>query len=195
MTYNCDNFLRLFKSDYRVFNLRNEYPDYQGVEEWAVASVLSKEELQRKYADVLKPYEPYIYLSAEMALPIVQYHSNNRKFALRAAKKGDAYGYEDDIFERFHQELVINPFEDDPHWDRLYDAIDTLEHTQKARITRHFFQGYSFTEIADEDGVSVQAVQQSISRAIVTLKNCSRPLMKYLRKIPICERSKILYII
>lgn len=105
-----------------------------------------------------------------MALPIVQYHSNNRKFALRAAKKSDAYGYEDDIFERFHPELVINPFEDDPHWDRLYDTIDTLEHTQKSRITKHLFQGYSFREIADKDGVSVQAVHQSISRAIATLR-------------------------
>ena len=86
MTYNCDNFLRLFKSDYRVFNLKKEYPHYHGIEEWAVASVLPEQELRRRYADVLKPYEPFIYLSAEMALPIVQYHSNERKFALRGAK-------------------------------------------------------------------------------------------------------------
>lgn len=176
MIYSCDNYLRLFKSDYRVFNLSKEYPHYHGTEEWAIASILPENELRRKYADVLKPYEPFIYLSAEMALPIVQYHSNERKFALRGAKKGDAFGYEDDIFERFHQELVVNPFDDDLRWDHLYEAIEKLEPIQKSRITKHFFQGYSFAEIADEDKVSLQAVHQSIDRAIITLRKLLKPV-------------------
>jgi len=35
---------------------------------------------------------------------------------------------------------------------------------------RHFFDGESFVDIAAAEGVSPQAVQQSISRSLATLK-------------------------
>ena len=106
MSYNCDDYRRLFKGDYRVFNLRIEYPYYKGEEVWAVASLLSEKELREKYSEELAEYEPYLYLSAEMALPIVRFNSNNRKFALRNAKYGDLYPYEDGEFEKYHPERM-----------------------------------------------------------------------------------------
>lgn len=170
MSYNCDDYRRLFKGDYRVFNLRMEYPYYKGEEVWAVASLLPEIELREKYAEELAEYEPYLYLSAEMALPIVRFNSNNRKFALRNAKYGDLYPYEDGEFEKYHPEMIVDPFEDELKRSALHELIDSLPPAQKERIMRHFFDGESFVDIAAAEGVSPQAVQQSISRSLATLK-------------------------
>lgn len=170
MSYNCNDYHRLFKSEYRVFNLRMEYPYYKGEEVWAVASLLPEKELREKYSEELAEYEPYLYLSAEMALPIVRFHSNNRKFALRNAKCGDLYPYEDGEFEKYHPEMIVDPFEDELKRSALHELIDSLPPVQKERIMKHFFDGESFVDIAAVEGVSPQAVQQSISRSLVTLK-------------------------
>lgn len=170
MSYNCDDYLRLFKSEYRVFNLKMEYPNYKGDEEWAVASLLPEDELRSKYADELTSYEPFIYLSAEMVLPIVRFHSNDRKFALRNAKYGDLFPYEDGTFEKYHPEMIVDPFEQNMKWAELHDAIDNLPAAQKERIKKHFFEGETFVDIASAEGVSPQAVQQSIARSLAALK-------------------------
>lgn len=170
MSYNCDDYRRLFKGDYRVFNLRMEYPYYKGEEVWAVASLLPEKELREKYSEELAVYEPYLYLSAEMALPIVRFNSNNRKFALRNAKYGDLYPYEDGEFEKYHPEMIVDPFEDEMKRAALHELIDSLPPAQKERIMKHFFNSESFVDIAAAEGVSPQAVQQSISRSLVTLK-------------------------
>lgn len=170
MSYNCDDYRRLFKNEYRIFNLKMEYPHYDGEEEWAVASLLPEDKLREKYSSELAEYEPFLYLSAEMALPIVHFHSNNRKFAIRAAKHGDLFPYEDETFEKFHPEMIVDPFEEDLKWKELHEVIEQLHAGQKARIQKYFFDKQSCVEIAAEEGVSTQAVQQSIARSLTTLK-------------------------
>ena len=123
-----------------------------------------------KKKEINKIKKSSLYLSAEMALPIVRFNSNNRKFALRNAKYGDLYPYEDGEFEKYHPEMIVDPFEDELKRSALHELIDSLPPAQKERIMRHFFDGESFVDIAAAEGVSPQAVQQSISRSLTTLK-------------------------
>lgn len=52
----------------------------------------------------------------------------------------------------------------------LYKALSTLEPRQRYLIEEHFFKGRTQTEIAEEEGVSLAAVHQSINRAIKKIK-------------------------
>ena len=79
------------------------------------------------------------------------------------------YAYEDDIFERFHPEMVYEPFEE-VDWEYLYQEISVLPATMKRRIYLRYFQNMKLVEIAVQEGVSKQAVGKSIERAIEILR-------------------------
>lgn len=72
--------------------------------------------------------------------------------------------------------MIVDPFEQNMKWAELHDAIDNLPAAQKERIKKHFFEGETFVDIASAEGVSPQAVQQSIARSLAALK-------KYLRAV------------
>ena len=93
---------------------------------------------------------------------------------MRNAEHGDAFGYEDGEMEKYHPELIENPFDClfDEQFDsaELYKALDKLEPTRRERVIKHYIHGISIVEIAEKEGVSPQAVQQSIARALNFLK-------------------------
>lgn len=45
-----------------------------------------------------------------------------------------------------------------------------LEESQQERIKKYYYKGMNYAEIAAEEGVSSQAVQQSIKRILVLLE-------------------------
>ena len=159
-----------FKKECRIINLKREYPHYSGTIQWAIATDLSENELRIRFKQQIAEYEPFIILTMEQALAIVKFHSNERKHAIRNASLGDAFAYEDGESEKYHAEIISDPFDDGPDMTYLYDAIENLAPTQRERIRKHFMMGYSFVEIAADEGVSVQAVQQSVTRSLSTLK-------------------------
>lgn len=50
-------------------------------------------------------------------------------------------------------------------------ALKTCTPTQRKRLIQHYFQGYSFTEIAEMDGCVVSAVTKSIQSGLRKIKN------------------------
>ena len=48
--------------------------------------------------------------------------------------------------------------------------MDKLETTRRERVIKHYIHGISIVEIAEREGVSPQAVQQSIARSLNFLK-------------------------
>lgn len=159
-----------FKKECRIINLRKEYPNYLGIAKWAIASSLPEVELRAKYAALVKPYEPFVYLTADQYLPIVHFHNADRNYLRQYVAHMDAYGYQDDLFERFHPELIVNVLEGKPNWTRLYIAIEQLNPAQRVRIKKRYFDSLSYEEIALQENVSPQAVQQSVARALATMK-------------------------
>lgn len=159
-----------FKVECKLIDLKHEYTGFRESIRWAIATSLSESELRAKYGTIIKEYEPFLLLTEEHAKIMVQFHSNNRKHKKRNTEMGDAYGYEDELFEKFHPELVENPFDDGPDMSWLYNGLDRLAASQRNRVKKHYFDGISIVEIAAEEGVSPQAVQQSIARSLATLK-------------------------
>ena len=104
----------LFANDCKLINLRYEYHGYTGTEKWAIVTELAEEELWVKYPDVIRRYTPFILLSMAQGEVIDESYRNNDKYEKRAKRTIDVYGYEDDISEQFHRELItpfVDPFE------------------------------------------------------------------------------------
>lgn len=159
-----------FKNECKIINLQMEYSQYNGSIKWAIVSSLSEQELRKKYATLLKEYEPFVYLTEEQYGPILQFRNNDRKYMRRYAAHLVPFTYEDDLSERCNPELIINFFEGKANWSGLYAAIEKLAPTQRARVKKHFFEEMSCVDIAAQEKVSAQAVQQSIARSLSTLK-------------------------
>ena len=97
----------LFANDCKLINLRYEYHGYTGTEKWAIVTELAEEELWVKYPDVIRRYTPFILLSMAQGEVIDESYRNNDKYEKRAKRTIDVYGYEDDISEQFHRELIV----------------------------------------------------------------------------------------
>ena len=159
-----------FKNECRVIDLKQEYMYYREEVRWAIATDLTEGELKEKYGAIIAQYMPYVLLSMEHAITMVKYHSNNRIHSQRNAEHCDAFGYDDGELEKYHPELVDDPFGQSADMDFLYEALDRLPESQRSRIQKYYMQDMSYVEIAAEEGVSPQAVQQSIARSLIFLK-------------------------
>lgn len=158
-----------FKRDCRIVNMKMEYPGYTGEIMWMVVSDLTEEEIIATYPVEIQPYIPFIYMTREMFAPIVESDNNDRSYRRRSVLHEDLYGYEDGIFERFHPNLVSDPF-DQPDWSDLHAAIAKLSTIQQSRIRMWAYEGMTFVEIAQQEGSTKQAVQKSVNHALQKLK-------------------------
>ena len=64
------------------------------------------------------------------------------------------------------EDIIIRKME----METLQSAIKTLSDVQKARVQMYYFEGMNITEIAERQGVNVNAVWKSLQLAITQLK-------------------------
>ena len=80
------------------------------------------------------------------------------------------FTYEDDLSEKCNDTiLLVDPFAGKPNWSKLYIALEQLSPKRRIRIEKYYFDGMSFAEIAREEDVSTQAIQQSVERSLAKL--------------------------
>ena len=172
----------LFAKDCKLINLKYEYTGYTGQEKWAIITELSKEELQEKYPDVISRYTPFVLLSMEQGIVIEDARRNNDKYEKRAKRTFDVYGYEDDMTEQFHKELLTffeDPFEKAEN-ERLAEekermcreeikkvrlTLNLLKPKQRDRLIKVVLLGMSSRKIAKEEGVNYSVVDKSVAAA------------------------------
>ena len=177
----------LFAKDCKLINLRYEYTNYTGKEKWAVVTELTEKELRKKYPDIIKRYTPFILLSMAQGEVINEADRNDDKYEKRAKRTLDVYGYEDDISEQFHRELITpfaDPFEQAEE-ERLEiereqlrrmeiakvrKVLAMMKPIQKERLCKVVLLGLSSRKIAQEEGVNYSAVDKSIAAAIKNFK-------------------------
>ena len=172
----------LFANDCKLINLRYEYHGYTGTEKWAIVTELAEEELWVKYPDVIRRYTPFILLSMAQGEVIDESYRNNDKYEKRAKRTIDVYGYEDDISEQFHRELItpfVDPFEQAEE-ERIEEekeqlrqleiakvrkVLEMLKPVQRERLIKAILLGMSSRKIAKEEGVYYSVVDKSIAAA------------------------------
>ena len=163
----------LFANDCKLINLRYEYHGYTGTEKWAIVTELAEEELWVKYPDVIRRYTPFILLSMAQGEVIDESYRNNDKYEKRAKRTIDVYGYEDDISEQFHRELItpfVDPFEQaeekqiEEEKEQLR-LLEMLKPVQRERLIKAILLGMSSRKIAKEEGVYYSVVDKSIAAA------------------------------
>jgi hypothetical protein len=177
----------LFAKDCKLINLRYEYTNYTGKEKWAVVTELTEKKLRKKYPDIIKRYTPFVLLSMAQGEVINESDRNDDKYGKRAKRTLDVYGYEDDISEQFHRELITpfaDPFEqeEEEHLEiekeqlrrmeiaKVRKVLEMMKPIQKERLCKVVLMGLSSRKIAQEEGVNYSAVDKSIAAAIKNFK-------------------------
>ena len=177
----------LFTSECKLINLHYEYTGYMGQERWAIITELSEEELFAKYPDVVNRYIPFVLMSVAQGEVIYESKRNDDKYEKRNKRTVDAYGYEDDISQLFHKELIvpyIDPIEaeENARLDKerknqrtleivkVRKVLSMLQPIQKQRLLKHLIEGKSAREIAKEEGTYHSSVTKSINAAIKNFK-------------------------
>ena len=177
----------LFVKNCKLINLRYEYTNYTGKEKWAVVTELTEKELRKKYPDIVKRYTPFVLLSMAQGEVINESDRNDDKYEKRAKRTLDVYGYEDDISEQFHRELITpfaDPFEQAEEEQlkiekeqlrrmeiaKVRKVLEMMKPIQKERLCKVVLMGLSSRKIAQEEGVNYSAVDKSIAAAIKNFK-------------------------
>lgn len=163
------------EKDYIVINLRHEYPNYTGIESWAIVTDMTETELVNKYSDEIKEYVPYIILTTSFFNARNDFQKNENKHRMRQIRNVDVWCYDDEVVFNKHPELIEDSL--DTAIDRIIEvrnlrsAIAKLNPKQRERIIKYFFYGISTRKIAKQEGVSYSAVDKTIACAIKKLKN------------------------
>lgn len=167
-----------FKNECKLVNLKYEYgKEYIGAE-WGVITELSEKELFEKYPEQIKEYIPFIRLSIEQGNAITEFNQNEDKFRKRSKNNGDAFGYDDDMTERFHPETIEPDFltkqeldeYESQHYQKKMEliakAVASLTEKQHKYLVARFVEGKSAREIAKEEGVSHQVIDRHLIAGI-----------------------------
>ena len=174
MTKKITNRFQEFKGECKVINLRYEYNGYHGEEQWAIVTELSREELLRKYPDIMEEYLPCVLLSVEQGNVIEDFRRNEHKHEARGKKYHDACDVGDGGLEIRHRELIQDTLLEQVIFrlqaEELQNAIQGLEAIQRRRLVKFFFAQKSIREIAEEEGVHHSTVSKSIRAAVRRLK-------------------------
>ena len=155
----------LFAKDCKLINLKYEYDGYTGTEKWAVVTELTEEELWDKYPDIISRYTPFVLLSMAQGKVIIDDNRETHRCEMRDARHLDAFCYEDDLFEQFHNEAFldfVDPFElreaeeiaERKELQRLREiekvriVLSMMKPAQERRLYKFVIEGKSCREIA-----------------------------------------------
>lgn len=171
-----------FQNECKVINLRYEYEGYIGEKQWAIISVLTEKDLFEKYPEIIKQYMPFVLLSKEQGQAIYEFRRNESKFYKRSKNNEDAFGYDDELIGIFHSEVTVPDFIEQQMTEeyeenryrlkmKLLDkALTSLTEKQYKYLIARYVANKSTREIAQEEGVSHQAIEKHLNAAIKKVK-------------------------
>lgn len=191
MTNTLENKQDNFKSECRLINLKYEYQGYTGDEQWAIVSELTEQEIFLKYPEEAGQYVPFVLLSVEQGEVIKDYIQIEDRYRKRRINNEDAFGYDDDLTQRFHSEVAVPDFIEQQEIDEYYrkraelkmelleKAIASLTEKQKKYLTLRYLYQKSAREIAREEGIAHQVIDRHI---LAGVKKFEKIFADFLRK-------------
>lgn len=163
--------------EYELINLEFEYPGIKGGVKWAVISDLHMDELMMKYGNELEHYSPVILLTVEQGEAFRDFHRNEHKHEMRSIRHHDALDFQDEIpFVQGYGNLVGRKSKAKLEEEGIVDhvllkyALEQLSDKQRRRCYMYFFCDMGEEEIARIEGVSHQAVHDTLSSAVRLLR-------------------------
>ena len=157
---------------YKLYSLEKHYPGIEGDAKWAIATDLSREELEACDGFELNLFKPYIIITPEQGEVFVEYERLEKKLQMQDYRHTDMNAYEDgmEVNRKAMDYLRGVPKAIDPEEAInayvLRVAINQLPDKLQRRLRMFFFHGFSEKEIADIEGVSQPAVHYSLQSAI-----------------------------
>lgn len=168
------NLKEQFVKECILLDPEKEYPGYTGSEKCFIVTDLSEDEIERKYGAFLFKLSPFLLLDKTFLAARNTYRRNYNKHKMRAYRTEDIFGYVDSTTEIHNKKLVVNSlfveYETREKAREIELALDSLTETQKRRIVMRFYECRTYEEIAETEGVSINAVIDSIERGLNILR-------------------------
>lgn len=160
-----------FKEDeeFKVLNLEFEYSGYSGLEKFAIATDLTESDLYSKYGEEIRLFEPFILLTRDMGMTMVEHHKNDEKFRTRA-RRGQEVLVEE-IFDEFYaDESIQAEINTEIRNDLILVAVNKLSKKNRERIISKFYYGKTDQEIALDSGCDRSTVSREIRNSIKKMR-------------------------
>ncbi len=163
-------------SIYRMYDLRNYYPNFVGVNSIVVVSNLSEKELLR-WCPELRKDPPCAFFTNEAWKSFRKahraYQTNEEKFRNRMKYREENYGYEEGISEL----SAADPDDEDImdtvimrlSVEHLREVLSQLPEAQSRRVLL-YYSGYTYAEIAEVEHISFQVAHRSVRKAMKNIK-------------------------
>lgn len=162
---------------YTIIDLAIEYPNLTGDEKYGVISDLSSEELKSEFGKDLAEYEPYLILNTGFQEARQNYIRNERNTERRFTRFMDAFPYEEEVIEKYHPELINEDIIEKIIYKlELEETLCFITETEKKRLIKYYCFKYTYQEIADDEGITAQAIQQSIKKTIKRINKYTNSL-------------------
>ena len=152
-------------NDFQVIDLNKEYDGYTGSYPFAIATELSEEELNSRYANEISAYRPFIIINNEMLEAMKDSDKNDDREHKREALFHDSFtfDYGNEPLDEASDVVCIS----DSQYNMQYiiDKMLALPDNIGLRLYKKVILHMSVKEIAKEEGTTKRAVFYSIRRA------------------------------
>ena len=161
---------------FKIHSLEVHYPGIKGGIKWAVATNLSREELEASDGSELISFKPYIIITPEQGEVFEEFERIQKKLKMQDFRHTDMNAYEDGMEMNLKVTDYIHGLSCEIDSDEALNAylirvaIKQLPELLQRRMRMFFFYGFSETEIAGIEGVSQPAVHYSIQSGIRQLR-------------------------
>lgn len=161
---------------FKIYSLEAQYPGISGGVKWAVATNLTREELEASDGYELGIFKPYIIITPEQGEVFDEYERMQKKLRMQEFRHTDMNAYEDGmemnlkVTDYIHGLAEAMDSDDALNVYLIRVAMKQLSYIQQRRLRLFFFHGFSETEIAEIEGVSQPAVHYSIQSGLKQLR-------------------------
>lgn len=135
---------------------------WTGSEKYIIASDQEEKILIQEYPDIMRALTPYLFLSAEIGTEIGISIANSKKYFARSSRHGEE-SLDDSYANQSEGDELLNTL-------CMEEALAVCTPSQRNRIVRHYIDGISQKEIAEEENVAIPAVNLSIKAGLRAMK-------------------------
>jgi len=128
----------------------------------------------RDFYRTLYDHDSFYEVPDEVAELLILFRRHEQSQRRRIYKHRAHYSL--DIYENVEREATLKSpsaeevFEQLAEQEQLYDAMMALTHKQRTRIYARFFLKMSYSKIAEQEGVDVSSIRESVQRAVKQLQ-------------------------